>query len=410
MMTVRALILLVSIVVAVCAQAQTAAPQSRKFDEFSQAGHCDLTARLDNFAIQLQHEADAMGHIVAYGPEGEGFRTGRFYLELLKEYLLNTRGVAERRINTIYAGRNKDLHEPKIELWISPPGVSAPEPPRFETNIDSFKGRFTTEQASDYVGILWEGEEEMGPGLGLTTDAAVADMMQQQTKAIAYIVTYNGEDAVPGSSRRLAARRLEALKEHKVDVSRVKTIFGGVRKKTEIEIWITAPGDPPPVKDAGPEPPPSKNAELTNQDDGTMGNPENERIVFNRVLEVLRDQPTVKIVAIVELQIKEPEPEPEAESTPNEVSAPPVEQSEPVAVEEADRPPADLPKMVQKWREELINTYKIRPDRVIVLFTTGDTGNYIMLWAMPPGQPLPDPNADEEEESSGVVQDPKRRP
>ena len=386
------------------------AREPRKFDEFSKASHCDLTARLDNFAIQLQHEPDALGHIVAYGPEGEGLGTGKYFLGLLQDYLVNTRGLPKRQVNTIYAGRNQVLYEPKIELWITPQGTNAPEPTRFETNIDTFKGKFTTEEAHDFVDVLWEGEEEMGPGLGLTTDAAVADVLQQQKKAITYIVTYNGEAAVPGSSRRMAARKLEAFKEHKVDVSRVKTIFGGVRKKTEIEIWITAPGDPPPVKDAGPEPPPLKNAEITLHNDGTMGDPKNERAVFNRMLEVLREQPTLKVVVIVELQTKEPEPEPEAESTPVAISLPPVQQEpEPLTVEEDD-PPADLPKLVQKWREELINTHKIRPDRFIVLFATSDTGNYIQLWAVPPGQPLPDPNADEEEKSSDVVQDPQRRP
>lgn len=385
------------------------AHEPRKFDEFSKASHCDLTARLDNFAIQLQHEPDAVGHIVAYGPEGDGLGTGKHFLELLKDYLLNTRGLTDRQVKTIYAGRNQVLYEPKIELWITPRGASALDPPKFETDIDTFKGRFVTQEAHDFVDILWEGEDEMGPGIGLTTDASVADMLQQQKNAIVYIVTYNGEDAVPGASRRMAARKLEALKLHKVDVSRIKTIFGGVRKKTTIELWITAAGDPPPVKDGGPEPPPLKNAELTLQDDVTMGKPENERVVFNRMLEVLREQPTVKVVVIVELQTKEPEPEPEAESTPVTIALP-VQQEEPLTVEKEDDPPADLPKMVQKWREELINTHKIRPDRFIVLFATSDTGNYIQLWAVPPGQPLPDPNADKEDEPSDVVKDAERRP
>src|SRR5688500_19386909 len=51
--------------------------EPRKFDEFSKASHCDLTARLDNFAIQLQYEPDSVGHIVVYGPEGEGLGTGK---------------------------------------------------------------------------------------------------------------------------------------------------------------------------------------------------------------------------------------------------------------------------------------------------------------------------------------------
>lgn len=406
MLRVALLLSFLSILPAFAAEEPTAI---RKFDEFGVVGHCDLTARLDNFAIQLQNESATTGHIVMYGPEGEGLGTGKHFLKLMKGYLVEARGLPKRRVNTIYAGRNQVLYEPRIELWITPPGASEPEPTRFETNIDTFKGKFITEVAHDFVDVLWEVEEDMGPGIGLMIESAIADMLQQQKKAIVYIVTYNGEDAVPGSSRRMAARELDAFKEHKIDVGRVKIIFGGVRKKTEIELWVAAPGDPPPVKDAGPEPPPVKNAEIALHDDGTMGKPKNERAVFNRMLEVLKEQPTLKVVAIVELQTQEPEPEPEAESTPV-ATALPVQQEEPLTLEEQDDPPADLPKLVQKWREELINTHKIRPERFVVLFATSDTGNYVKLWAVPPGQPLPDPNADEKEEKpSDVVKDPQRR-
>ena len=86
-----------------------------KFDQFGVVGHCDLTARLDNFAIQLQHESETTGHIVAYGPEGEGLGTGKHFLKLMKDYLVNTRGLPKRRVNTIYAGSYQVLNEPRIE-------------------------------------------------------------------------------------------------------------------------------------------------------------------------------------------------------------------------------------------------------------------------------------------------------
>ena len=64
---------------------------------------------------------------------------------------------------------------------------------------------------------------------------------------------------------------------------------------------------------------------------------------------------------------------------------------------EEETPPADLPKLVEKWREELTKTHKINPDRFVVLFYTSQEafGNYLDLWIVPAGQPLPDPNADE---------------
>jgi len=45
-----------------------------------------------------------------------------------------------------------------------------------------------------------------------------------------------------------------------------------------------------------------------------------------------------------------------------------------------------------------VNTHKIHPDRFVVLFATTEqlSGNYLDLWAVPPGQPLPDPNEEEE--------------
>ena len=391
-MIARVVFLIISLGFAAGAQAHGLASEPidpRRFDAFGTLGHCDLGARLDNFAIALQQEPQSVGHIIAYGPEGDGPGTGKLLLKLMKEYLLEARGLPKRRINTIYAGRNEPLYQPKFELWITRKGVDPPDPPSFETTIATFKGLFVEDETADAIDVLWP--EEMGPGIGLSIDAAFADLLRQQKNAVPYIVIYNGEAAVPGSAQRAAERQLEALKRHKVDVGRIKTIFGGVRKKTLLQLWVTAPGDPPPVKDAGAEPLPLRNAHITHQVDYILRIPENERAVFNRMLDVLRGQPLMKVVAIVTLD------------------APEEELSE---VEEND-PPADLPKMVQKWREELINTHKIRPDRFIVLFTTADpeeSGGYINLWAVPPGQPLPGPDDEPENEASDVVKDPERRP
>ena len=134
---------------------------------------------------------------------------------------------------------------------------------------------------------------------------------------------------------------------------------------------------------------------VASEGDDILGTPENERAVFNRMLDILRTQPTLKAVAIVKIEAPQPEPEPDPDS--DEELTPVIEAP---SIEEMNHPPADLPKVVQKWRDELINTHKISPDRFIVLFATTPAdraGNYLDIWAMPPGQPLPDPNADEEE-------------
>ena len=392
-MIARAAFLIAAMAVAVCAAPNSyGTPAATSiFDKFGVVNHCDLLARLDNFAIALQQYPGSVGHIVSYGPDVEGRGSGRFWLTLLKDYLVDHRGLPKRRVNTIYAGRNQPLIEPYIQLWISPPGAPAPEPQKYKTDIQTFKGLFNQHEVEEeYMRLVLA--EEMGPGIGLATGAAFADMLQQQKKAIAYIVTYQGEAAVPGAARRLASDQLEELKSYKLDASRIKTIFGGARKKTTVQLWILSPDDPAPVKDAGAEEPPRKNVNITSQHDGILAIPENERTIFNRLLEVLRAQPTLKAVVIVTLDTK-----------------PPERAHDP----EIDGEVADLPKLVEKWREELTNTHKIHPDRFVVLFKTTDpesSGDYIDIWAVPPGQPLPDPDADEDEDPSDVVQDSKRRP
>ena len=386
----------------------------RPFDSFGTLGHCDLGARLDNFAIQLQHDTNYVGLIVAYGPEGEGLGSGRQRLALMKDYLVNARGLPERRIKTIYGGRNRELIQPWTELWIAPPGAPRITPQKFDTNIDTFKGMFYEETSGDYVDLVWV--DEMGPGIGLSVDAAFADMMQEQKKSVPYIVAYNGEAAAPGAARRAAASQLEALKSQNVDTSRIKTIFAGVRKKTTIQLWITAPGDPPPATAAAAaDPPPIRNVKITSQDEYSLGVAQNERAVFNRILEVLREQQAVKAVVIVLLESKQPEPDPEPQAAP--IPTPlPTPPNEPEAVEEPDPPPADLPKLIEKWRQELITTHKIRPERFIVLFAArppDESGNYLDLWIAAPGQPLPDPSADDYDEdletpASNIIQDPTR--
>src|SRR5689334_3424603 len=89
---------------AVCAQDHTGLAQAYKFDAFGPVGHCDVTARLDNFAIQLQNQSSLRGAVISYAPEGEGWGTGKQVLEIIKDYLVNTRGLAPERFKMVYGG------------------------------------------------------------------------------------------------------------------------------------------------------------------------------------------------------------------------------------------------------------------------------------------------------------------
>jgi hypothetical protein len=336
-----------------------------KFDEFGKIQHCDLTARLDNFTILVQDIPGAEAYIIFYGPPGAEVAP----LAHLKDYIVQTRGLPVERIKTIYGGRNSDPKLPKTELWIVPRNAVPPEPQRLESNLDSFKGLFDDDRASDHVEIEFDADDGMGPGIGPTTYASFAGMLNQQQNTLGYVVVYSGEDATPGAWRRIAQDEIDYLKKFNVNPARVKTIFGGHRKQTTRQLWILPKDAPPPVRDAGPELPLAKTVKLDDFDAVILGNPQNEKKVFARLKEILTAQKSVG--AFVAVRSEEPSPE--------------------------EPKPADLKKLVEKWRTKLANTHKIFGDRFVVLFTTAPEfhSSHLRIWIVPKGQPLPDPHEED---------------
>ena len=360
--------------------AQAKKPVATRFDRFGKIGHCNLGARLDNFAIQIQNTPGARANIIAYGPDGEGPGTGKYVLELIQDYFVNVRGFRPSRVKTIYAGRNTDPAEPVIELWIVPRGAASPEPQKYETHLESFRGLFADEAASDNFDLYYE--DEMGPGIPGTTDASFADILHRQKNATGYIVVYGGEDLTTGAWRRIAQSQIDYFKALKLEANRFKMIFGGHRKETRLQLWISPDGAPP-VNDAGSESSLAKTVKAGDFYSDQLNFERNQKAIFTRLAEILRLDNTVRVFLVVRLE------QPIEEDLSAEIESEPIEGFEPV----------DLTKLVEKWRLELANTHKIAAERFIVVFAPPGEfqANQLSLWVVPKGQPLPDLNEGEEE-------------
>ena len=97
----------------------------RRFDEFPDISRNDEKARLDNFAIELQNDPSATAYVIVYpgktGKRGEvQEHSGR-----VVEYLVNSRGLDQRRIVTLVGPKRDQLH---VELWLTPQGATPPNP------------------------------------------------------------------------------------------------------------------------------------------------------------------------------------------------------------------------------------------------------------------------------------------
>jgi hypothetical protein len=375
-----------------------------KFDEYGRVGGCDHSARLDNFAIQLQNEPNATGYILIYGPEGDGWGTRHTLFEIINNYLVNSRGISEERIKLIHGGRNLNLRELKVELWIAPQGAAAPEPQNYETDIQSFKGKFGELHAWDpgWEDLQIVEDAGTGPPVGDATLASFVDMLQQQKQAIGYVVAYRGPDSVPGAWRRAASQEVDALQKRGVESDRLKIIYGGNSQSAEIQLWIQPPDAPPPVLDAGKESLPAKAVQMGTLSDSSLGNQATQQQALRDLVNVLKVNENLRACLVVRLESlgQETDEDPDAAAAPEESDPGPadsMEESADAAADEiAEVPPANLPELIQKWRVELAS-HKILPDRLVVLFvpTREFEGNTLEAWIVPAGLPLPDPFAEE---------------
>jgi hypothetical protein len=99
--------------------------ECKPFDQFQSVAFDDDKARLDNLAIELQGAPDNTAYIMIYA--GRTSRAGQADMlgQRTKNYLINQRGVDERRFVIINGGyRDTDF----IEIWLCPPGAKTPQP------------------------------------------------------------------------------------------------------------------------------------------------------------------------------------------------------------------------------------------------------------------------------------------
>lgn len=100
-------------------------PLARNFDEYGLIGWGDEQARLDNFAIQIQNEPDAIGYIFVLDGNNVCEGEARARAVRARNYVVNHRGIPWNRVMWRYDGFGGDF---LIALQPAPKGLKMPDP------------------------------------------------------------------------------------------------------------------------------------------------------------------------------------------------------------------------------------------------------------------------------------------
>ena len=110
--------------VAVVAPLPKIAISSKEFDECNSCTFDDQKARLDNLAVELQHDPSTRAYIIAYGGRMSPVGQVEVLMSRARDYLVSQRGIDASRLVVVNGGFRE---EDSVELWMVPSGAKPPQ-------------------------------------------------------------------------------------------------------------------------------------------------------------------------------------------------------------------------------------------------------------------------------------------
>ncbi len=165
---------------------------TRKIDEYGKIGHCDETARLDNFALELQNEPGARGYLVVYVGKNDLPSWTQGIKERAAGYLVNNRGLSADRVHVIDGGYRD---ERTTELWVVPENAPPPQPSNaIDYKPDRTKA-YQWDEDSLNVEFVPDDTEPPAEDEAEDEEAADADSQQAEVEAVASDAEASGGEA-----------------------------------------------------------------------------------------------------------------------------------------------------------------------------------------------------------------------
>jgi hypothetical protein len=181
---------LAAVVAPTRARAQAGPPQARetkKIDEYGKIGHCDETARLDNFAIELQNDPGLSGYLLVYVGENDLPSWTQGILRRAADYLVSSRGLDAGRLKVIDGGYRE---ERTTELWVVPEHADPPRPSNtveheldrtkaYQWDEDAFDVEFNPDDAEPAAAEEGEGETDAAENAPAAASAVEAESAEE---------------------------------------------------------------------------------------------------------------------------------------------------------------------------------------------------------------------------------------
>ena len=405
---------------------------SEKFDEYGRVGHCDWTARLDNFAIKFQQDPTMSGYVVTFDSPNKNRARAEWELDRSQFYLTHERGIDPSRIVFVNGGEREDVEIVLTELWIVPPGAVPPvAPPEINKyTAPNFSGVFNVYHTDEHI---YQEMIEMGYSSEHIAHVQFATKLKEQPESVGYLVIRASKNGAPGAWRRIARRDEDILqREHGIEAARLRSIDGGRAsgESAQVELWILPKNATPPA--GATETPESKHGvayRINRYDSHGVQDADAERWMLENLAEALRADPQAfgYLIAREQAEVQEhetyatatdvSEPASLEEEAPQENSAQPAAQlARAEAVDAPDAAAADaeyaepesqtMMECAVRLKKTLAETHGIEAHRIVIVEgrPMAWSTQRLTMWVVPEKAQPPDPLAPDADEVGEVTQ------
>jgi hypothetical protein len=215
-------------------------PKAVLADEFANL-FCseDNRSRMDNFLALLSQKTDSIGYVLGSADKSI---PGRFstYFTTFQNHVVN-RKFDSNRVKFFRVPDSNAMH---FQFWIVPKGAT---PPEFPASFVSSKLESATLFDSSEIYRLENGSVNFGDDGGDAVEPCdwgldlnrFAMWLNADTNLSGYLIA-SSKNSLDAAKAKIALRLTEKtlVKEHGVAPRRLKTMYVGLRKGTEMQLWL----------------------------------------------------------------------------------------------------------------------------------------------------------------------------
>jgi len=215
-------------------------------DEFGELCSEEIRSRMDSFFVAISDHPGSTGYVVGLADQ---LMPGRYdkFVRLIRNQIA-FRNFYPERVKFLRGPNHEGM---RIQFWLVPQGASIPDliPPYSKSSIvvPTLFDASGIEMIEKGTVIFGEGGGEPCD-FGLDVGAFAKELSSHSNLTAVLMATSDPQHSARFVRKALTLTQQELTRAYRIPPNRIKVVYAGRAKVSEMQLWMVPPGTKPPVK------------------------------------------------------------------------------------------------------------------------------------------------------------------